>query len=725
MGAGFATRAVAEPAKGGESFAQIESLTPLQAEEQRIRKSQADKPAAYQDKFLDASQVDALDRADGLLQDGETDGRGPRSYGVETRLGYSSYDDGSGRTRTSNEFGQSIHYTERTLNWGEWGIQAQGRFRNGDDQFSNVARTYFIDRSSQRITLSNLGLPITSSVYANTFLGDQYVDTTDALRRNYRLYLGNSMVRGLGTRVYGSDFDVVAGIGERGRLIGSPYLGFQADSGALSWLGATQRFGNGYYAGAQLSHASGVAQNLYALSTNTFDPSAPLNREAVSSLATSVGYGTNLVRNGDFRWRLMWLHSLTGADIAGRSNRADGVFAEMGVRLADIRHEFGVFDAGPNLRSGDNLIASDNRGAYWRADGSMARLSWSFGTDITQYNPQHEAGRQSSRLIGVYGSAQYRINRHDQLGLSGYWGNQRRYESQGSVLLDGQRTVQTSASYQTRFLQWAPTRFRVNYWQNQAVVADSSPANGQEVQWEQDWITGKFETQRPELLTTLGYARDVNGGVAQRYPTAGIQTRYWVSADWNIGATLRYSSRTSNLFVSRGLSGTLTSETQLEHGWRLGFSMALNQARTQFQNIVGLPTALLSRTDDKSAYVYLRWDGSKGRPIFAAGNADAQSVGGGVVRGVVFMDADNDGEQRNGEAGVANVEVILDGRARTVTDAAGRFEFPMVATGHHRLSMRAESVPLPWGPAERDVSVEVSLRGVADARLPVIRVGSE
>lgn len=213
--------------------------------------------------------------------------------------------------------------------------------------------------------------------------------------------------------------------------------------------------------------------------------------------------------------------------------------------------------------------------------------------------------------------------------------------------------------------------------------------------------------------------------MAQRYPTAGIQTRYWVSADWNISATLRYSSRTSNLFVSRGLSGTLTSETQLEHGWRLGFSMALNQARTQLQNIVGLPTALLSRTDDKSAYVYLRWDGSKGRPIFAAGNVDAQSVGGGVVRGVVFMDADNDGEQRNGEAGVANVEVILDGRARTVTDAAGRFEFPMVATGHHRLSMRAESVPLPWGPAERDVSVEVSLRGVADARLPVIRVGSE
>ena len=68
--------------------------------------------------------------------------------------------------------------------------------------------------------------------------------------------------------------------------------------------------------------------------------------------------------------------------------------------------------------------------------------------------------------------------------------------------------------------------------------------------------------------------------------------------------------------------------------------------------------------------------------------------------------------------------VILDGRYRIMTDASGQFEFPMVATGGHQLSLRAESVPLPWGPAPtRSDSVEVPLRGVANVRLPVIRVG--
>ena len=88
------------------------------------------------------------------------------------------------------------------------------------------------------------------------------------------------------------------------------------------------------------------------------------------------------------------------------------------------------------------------------------------------------------------------------------------------------------------------------------------------------------------------------------------------------------------------------------------------------------------------------------------------------------MDVNNDGEQQVGENGVANVEVILDGRYRVMTDASGQFDFPMVATGGHQLSLRAESVPLPWGPAPaRNGSVEVPLRGVANVRLPVVRVG--
>ena len=125
----------------------------------------------------------------------------------------------------------------------------------------------------------------------------------------------------------------------------------------------------------------------------------------------------------------------------------------------------------------------------------------------------------------------------------------------------------------------------------------------------------------------------------------------------------------------------------------------------------------------RQAYVYLRWEGSAGTGYRAAGMR-TEGPGGGSVSGRVFYDANRDGEEQSGEGGVSGVEVLLDGRYRAVTDRDGRFEFPMVTTGRHQLTLRLESVPLPWGAAgENGVSVNVPLRGHAGAAIPVVKVG--
>ena len=77
-----------------------------------------------------------------------------------------------------------------------------------------------------------------------------------------------------------------------------------------------------------------------------------------------------------------------------------------------------MYNTQPNLRFGDNLLASDNRGVYWRVDRSTSRLSWGSGLDYEQYNPSRAPGRYSSRQTGVHGNAQYRIDRHSSLGIS-------------------------------------------------------------------------------------------------------------------------------------------------------------------------------------------------------------------------------------------------------------------------------------------------------------------
>ena len=710
--------ALAAGSNGGISVAQIQPLDRFEAEQARLLKLIEGKPRAYEDKVMDPSTLPPQAMDDDAPPDAST--LGLRSYAIEGRYGFSQSDNTGYGQRSANEWGMRAEYRLETLNYGEFTVQADARARNGDNYLNFGPLGQASQRSSGRITLRNLGFPITPHTFADTTVGDMYSEVTDALRRHYRLTLGSSTVRGIGTRVFDRNFDLSAGVGERGDLTGSPFSGYERTSGTLAWLGYSHRFDDKLFAGLQINQANGIDEQRSL-------PSWYNRAENATSVAAALGYGHELFADGDKRARLSLVQSHTPANMAGRNSNAHGVFFEVGANLAGYRHEAGVYNTQPNLRFGDNLLASDNRGVYWRVDRSTSRLSWGSGLDYEQYNPSRAPGRYSSRQTGVHGNAQYRIDRHSSLGISANL-TQLRYQAatQAGGNDAGMRTVYASSFYQTRFNDWAPTRFRATLRRNQALVVNDVAATGEQIEWEQDWITGKYETMRPEFTTTLGWARDRSSTDTQTYPTAGVVLRHWFNADWNIGGNLNYTSRSGNLATSRGVSGSVNTEAQLGNGWRAGASLLLNQATIHTTTVGGLPTAQVSRSNDKSFYVYLRWDGSSGTALHSAGLRNPDSAGGGSISGTVFFDENRDGEQQASENGVPNVEVFLDGRYRVTTDSAGRFEFPMVATGGHRLTLRLESVPLPWGAAlDQGLGVEVPLRGQATARIPVVRVGGE
>lgn len=130
----------------------------------------------------------------------------------------------------------------------------------------------------------------------------------------------------------------------------------------------------------------------------------------------------------------------------------------------------------------------------------------------------------------------------------------------------------------------------------------------------------------------------------------------------------------------------------------------------------------ISRSQDRSLWLVLRHEDQQGLP-WAQALQGSQGAGAGRVEGVVYLDANRDGQQQADEPGVGGVDVFLGQRLRTTTDARGRFAFPVVATGSHSLQLRPESIPLPWGegPASRP-SVQVPLRGMAWAAIGVEKV---
>jgi hypothetical protein len=88
---------------------------------------------------------------------------------------------------------------------------------------------------------------------------------------------------------------------------------------------------------------------------------------------------------------------------------------------------------------------------------------------------------------------------------------------------------------------------------------------------------------------------------------------------------------------------------------------------------------------------YQRGTGSHFAPL-----GGAPGAGAGGISGIVYLDANNNGRLDAAEAGAPNVTVVLDGRFSVQTDASGRFSFPVVATGHHVISVVQDNLPLPW-----------------------------
>jgi hypothetical protein len=123
---------------------------------------------------------------------------------------------------------------------------------------------------------------------------------------------------------------------------------------------------------------------------------------------------------------------------------------------------------------------------------------------------------------------------------------------------------------------------------------------------------------------------------------------------------------------------------------------------------------------DRSFYAVLRYEleaGSRNVPL--GGKA---TDGGGRIAGTVYFDNNRSGTQEASELGVPNVTVYLDNRYAVRTDSQGRFEFPFVASGARMVSVRGETLPLPWNVVdEGQAKVDVRLRESVSLSIPVQR----
>ena len=264
---------------------------------------------------------------------------------------------------------------------------------------------------------------------------------------------------------------------------------------------------------------------------------------------------------------------------------------------------------------------------------------------------------------------------------------------------------------------WGTGRAELGY-------ADSPTAKDTSVAVDQNWsaagirlstgasinrITGTALGGLVQDSTVLGMAAYGGGQFTARFGAEG-------NARW---------ARTVQGEAAPGVSVNVSLTYQLGPQWEILATYYESQTGSYTPLTVESPLTppvptLVSSSTERGVFLTLRYKHSQGAHFAPLGGGPG--AGSGQITGVVYLDANDNGRYDAGEAGAASVTVMLDGRFSVQTDSSGRFSFPVVASGHHVITVMSDNLPLPWT-LQNDgrTPIEVSTRERTDIAIPARR----
>lgn len=611
---------------------------------------------AYQDHYI----------ADGALKpdvstaedsDADTSGlaRSLQIDAVVSALGTS----GGGSSNNVVENGLVAKSQWETATYGAWSLDASAR--TGGSNLGPAEQG-----QGSTFSLRQRAMPFDGGWQADNFLGDLNAPDISLARSQPRFYLPTGTMQGLATEWRGpADLQVVAGAGVPGLYDGIVVPNFHTLNGSTATAGAQWSPASHWTIGGQFIDAQDV--NL------AIGPALETALETAIDGGARLSSSTELLSAAwqDTGERLQF--NLIDGDVKGRSN-AIGAWIDGSLVRGRIQQTAGVFRVDPNLTWGNQLISNDAQGGYYRFDYQGRRWLGDLGVD--EVRPVTGIGGVTTFVTG---DARYQLSRD--------WGV-------GGVINASRTDGGTSWSmeaYLDHLDVWGTSRAQVD-------VARTTSGRDGTVTLDQSWsLPGDLRLSTSAWVeqissATYGHAQDSTLAGLAAYGGGRIGSR------WGLEGNVRWAQAVQG-HAAPGVSANVSLTWQLSRSWEI--------LATYYDSRVGswTPLTVLSPLTPPEALVIpalqehgmfltFRYKHSAGLHFAPLGGVPG--AGSGEIAGVVYLDANTNGRADAGEAGAANVTVVLDGRYSVQTDAAGRFYFPAVAAGHHRITVVPDNLPLPW-----------------------------
>lgn len=539
------------------------------------------------------------------------------------------------------------------------------------------------------VTLRQRGLALQGGWRVNNELGAISETAPPLSLAPSRIVLPRQLMAGASTAWQRNDgrWYASASIGQPGYWQGLPVSGFTRQPGRLT--------GTGW-------QWSGPQQQI-ALRYTQADGLLPQNQQSLTRAHASA-------------WHLVMRQRLEGSDgqvtfnmLSSQSQglsgvRSDAATSGQGLWLdAEHRdgpwhHTWGLYHLAPQISWAAQGLASDLRGGYVRTHRWSRQWSVSGQFDALQ-------SISTPARVGTLASASvvWNFDRKTSAGLSA---TTRDYQGRAHSL---QSEFRWQSDAGGSFLRWQDRNDGSQRQRELSLTHDwQLPAD---MQLSTGLSTGTQDLSSTD--STRGTSAVHQNGLSLQFSTSTGRLSTFSSS-----ASVQYRSDGSHLSnVYSGMSWRLSAH------WALDATLSHTSgtaASTVSIDPLAPPVVSTTRVTGTSALLALRYEnaaGSRSRPLGGAPGSAA-----GSIRGVVFMDTNGNARQDAGESGLANVTLLLDNRYAVQTDAWGRFEFALVASGQHSITLLNETLPLPWTePTPTGHTFELDVRQDMQLNLPVVR----
>lgn len=613
---------------------------------------------AYEDRLIDGGALAPDTDADG----GATyNAEGwPRFVRVE---GVASYFDQQGLVTREN--GARLSARIDTPSYGALSVDATARIAPGSFIATLVQRDFAFDEHWR----------------ANNALGVVTSLGIDLTRAQYRFYIPTFPTVGATTEwLRDRDWQLQGSVGQPGNFDGFRLTGFESLNGSMATVGAQVALSPQWQAGVQVLDMRNV-DSPYA---------QPANGTTIDSQAIYAGVSWN---GGLTRLQGNFLAS--DASAGGQSVRANGLWLDGRTLWSGVTHHYGVFRLEPGLTWGYQPINNNIQGAYYRFAYQDLRWQVDGGLDKVY-------AVSSNGFDGTYYTINGRYQLTTRIGVGG---------NAGYIDSGGQNAWQATAFTDVVWSQGV-SRVQVSVARN-----NNTPSNdAEQVQLDHTWNM----PAGTRLSTTLTATRDatssaVNGDTVipattfRRY-AIGVLGGGDITNNVSVDANLQYNVLTRGKSAS-GVYGNLNLNWRLSPQWSVVGTYYDNRDDTAQLFVLDplIPVVdPLPTQRNRAVFLSLRYEARAGSPVAALGGRPGSPVGG--IGGTLFLDLNDNGRRDPGEPGAANVSILLDGRFATRTDETGRFEFPFVGVGSHRITVVPDNLSLPWTVGDGPFEVRVDAR---------------